>query len=207
VSDLRKDLLPTIQQIRSAADEYAKLAVDLRNPDGNLQQAVGRINRIADRAEKGDGLAARLLNDRELADNVVQSGPKLNKALDQINVVLKNLDRTTALMPDLAASTKEQLSRIPELIEQMQATLAEIRAIAKDLSHTTSQLPDTVKGMNRTVDSLPALVVQTQETLRQMQRLVEGAQRSWLVNPYMDAGTPAGRIPPDKAGAGGASLK
>jgi hypothetical protein len=40
-----------------------------------------------------------------------------------------------------------------------------------------------------------------------MQRLVEGAQRSWLVHPYMDGGTQAGRIAPDRAGAGGAGLK
>jgi phospholipid/cholesterol/gamma-HCH transport system substrate-binding protein len=206
IADLRKDLLPTIQQLRTAAREYTDLAVELRNPEGNLQLAVARFGRVAAKAESGNGLIARLLNDRELADNLVRTAPKINDAVDEINAVLKNLNRTASLMPELAATTKEELQRLPALIQQMQATLAEVQTMLKDLGRTTSQLPNTVKAVNRTVEALPSLVLQTQETLRQMQRLVEGAQRNWLVSPYMDKGTPEGRIAPERAG-GGAGLR
>jgi len=48
------------------------------------------------------------------------------------------------------------------------------------------------------LETLPGLSMQTQEMMRQIQRLVEGAQRSWLINPYMQSDRASGgRIPPE----------
>jgi hypothetical protein len=51
------------------------------------------------------------------------------------------------------------------------------------------------------------MVLQMQETLRQIQRLVEGAQRSWLLRGTIEREGGGGngvRIRPEDVGAGGA---
>lgn len=201
--DLRDKALPAVDKLREAADEYTLLARDLRSPDGDLKQAIVRLNRIADKADTGDGIVARLLNDRSLSDQIVATGPKVNAALDETQATLRNLNKTSAALPGITASVNDQLKQLPGLVRQMEQTLAETQAVLTDVRKTTSQLPQTVTSVNRTVEGLPALVVQAQETLRQTQRTVEGMQRSWLVRGGMDADAPGGRINADRVGGGG----
>jgi phospholipid/cholesterol/gamma-HCH transport system substrate-binding protein len=205
IAELRAEVLPAIRQLREAAEQYTALARDLRSPEGNLQQAVARFNRVAERAEKGDGLVARLLNDPQLAESLSASGPRLAASLEESTTLLKTLNKTAVVLPDLAATATEEVKRLPALMQQTQAALAEVQRVLKDLERTTGQLPDTVKSINRTVEGLPSLLVQSQETLRQMQRLIEGAQRSWILRGSMDDGTPAGRIAPGRVSGGGAT--
>jgi len=205
LNDLRNEAIPAIQKLRAAAEEFTSLAKDLQNPEGDLKQAIARANRIADKAEKGEGLVARLINDRELADQIALSGPKVNAALDETNSVLKNLNKTSAALPVMAATANEQIKQMPALLKQMEQTLSEVQGVLRDVQKTTARLPQTVDSINKTVEGLPSLVLQTQETMRQMQRLVEGVQRSWLVRGSMDAegGGGTGRISPDRVGGGG----
>lgn len=204
LNDLRNEAIPAIQKLRSAAEEFTSLARDLQTPDGDLKQAISRMNRIAEKAESGEGLIARLVNDRDLADQIARSGPKVNEALDETNNMLKNLNKTSAALPEMAATANEQLKLMPAILKQMEQTLAEVQAVLKDVQKSTSRLPQTVDSINQTVEGLPSLVLQTQETMRQMQRLVEGAQRSWLLRGGMEAeGTGTGRIAPDRVGGGG----
>jgi ABC-type transporter Mla subunit MlaD len=201
--DLREKMLPAVDQVREAAREYTELAKDLRNPDGDLKQAIVRMNRIADAAENGDGVVARLLTDRALADQIVATGPKVNAALDETNATLRNLNKTSAALPEMTATVNDQLKLLPGLVKQMEGTAAELQVVLRDVQRATAQLPQTIKSVNRTVDGLPALVVQAQETLRQTQRTVEGLQRSWLVRGGVEPDAPAGRIGADRVGGGG----
>lgn len=202
IAELRAEVLPAVRQLREAAEQYTQLARDLRSPEGNLQQAVARFNRIAEQAEKGDGLVARLLNDKTLGESLSAAGPKVAASLDESTALLKTLNKTAVVLPDLATAATEQVRTLPAVMAQTQAALAEVQRVLKELERTTSQLPDTVKSINRTVEGLPSLLVQAQETLRQMQRLIEGAQRSWLIRSNMDEGAPAGRIAPGRVGGG-----
>ncbi len=183
LNDVRKEALPALRNLSTAAEASAKLASDLQDPKGDLKQAIAHLNKVIDKAEKGDGLLARLLNDKALAEQMSQTGPKVNVALDETNQVMKQL---------------------PALVKQMEQTLADVQVVLKDLQKSTGQLPQTVKSINQTVEGLPSLVLQTQETLRQMQRLVEGVQRSWLVRGSMDGESSGGtgRINPDRVGGG-----
>ena len=51
--DLRDKTLPAVDKLREAAEEYTLLARDLRNPSGELKQAIVRLNEIADKVDKG----------------------------------------------------------------------------------------------------------------------------------------------------------
>lgn len=200
LNEIRNEAIPAIRNIRSAAEEATHLARNLQDPNGDLRQAIARFNHIAETAEKGDGLVARLLRDKELADQIAQTGPKVNSALDETQGVLKNLNKTTAALPDMANSANEQLKQLPALVQQMQSTLAEVQLVLKDLQKSTGQLPDTVKSINQTVQGLPSLVLQTQETMRQLQRLAEDAQKSWLIGGGGGDSSGSGRIAPDRVG-------
>jgi hypothetical protein len=68
------------------------------------------------------------------------------------------------------------------------------------MRRSTAKMPDLLAAVTRTAESLPAMVLQVQDTFRQVGRLVEGAQKSWLIRGYMGPDDPGGRIRPDAVG-------
>lgn len=187
IVQIRDELLPGIQEARRGIQEFTALAAELRRPEGNLQDAFARLNRIFTDVEKGEGLAGKVLSDPEMAAEVQKTMKGLNASLAEAQVVLQDLRKTTNTVAG-----------------QSQQSLEQFQAILQDIQKTTAALPQTVKSINQTTDAMPAMVIQMQETLRQIQRLVEGAQRSWLLRGTIEReGTGGVRIRPEDVGGGG----
>jgi len=92
---------------------------------------------------------------------------------------------------------------LPHLVQQVNQTLTDAQAVLSDMRKTTQRLPGSVGTLDQTLAALPALAMQTQETMRQIQRLVEAAQRNWLIQPYVEPEQTRGaRIPPEDIGGG-----
>jgi phospholipid/cholesterol/gamma-HCH transport system substrate-binding protein len=186
VADIRKEVVPALQEARGTFAEYKQLAADLRRPDGPLQQALGHVNTVAAKVEQGEGLAGKLLSDPQMAADAQRTLASVNKSLEELQAVVQDVHKTTAVV---AGQTDETLRRT--------------RAILTDIEKTTATLPETTKSINRTAEALPGLVLQLQETLRQVQRTVEGLQRSFLVRGSVAPDETPGRIRPEDVGAGG----
>lgn len=192
VEQIRAEAVPALRQLRAAADEYAALAAELRRPDGSLQQVLARANRVATALDEGRGFAGRLVTDPKLADDLSAAGPRLNASLDDARGLLRDLRAAAAELPAVAGQTRKAL-------REAEALLADVRKPA-------GQLPRTVESVNRAAEALPGLILQTEESLRQIQRLAEGAQRHWLVRPYVqDDGAGADRVRPERVERGGGS--
>lgn len=187
IVQIRDEVVPGIQEARRGVQEYTALAAELRRPDSNLQQAFASLNRIFADVEKGEGLAGKVLSDPEMAAEVQKTMAGLNASLAEAHVVLQDLRKTTNTVAG-----------------QSQQSLEQFQAILQDIQRTTAAMPQTVKSINQTTEAMPAMVLQMQETLRQIQRLVEGAQRSWLLRGTIEReGTGGVRIRPEDVGRGG----
>ncbi|HXE51823.1 MAG TPA: MlaD family protein [Tepidisphaeraceae bacterium] len=203
VVQLRDEAVPTMKQARSAMAEYQHLAADLRDPQGHLQQALAHTNQIAQGVERGQGLAGKLLMDRHVAEQGEAAIDKVNASLDQIDAALKDTRAAAASLAKLADAGNQQAKELPHLVQEVNQILADTQAELADIRRTTERLPGTVGKLDQTLAALPALVMQTQETMRQIQRLVEAAQRNWLIQPYVEPEQTGGaRIPPEDIGGG-----
>jgi ABC-type transporter Mla subunit MlaD len=188
IVQVRDELVPGIQEARRGVKEFTALADELRRPDSNLQEAFARLNRVFSDVEKGEGLAGKVLKDPEMAAEVQKTMTGLNASLTEAQAVLQDLRKTTNTVA-----------------AQSQQSLEQFQTILQDIRKTTAAMPQTVKSINQTADAMPAMVLQMQETLRQIQRLVEGAQRSWLLRGTIEREGSGGgvRIRPEDVGGGG----
>lgn len=203
VVQLRDEAVPTMKQARSAMAEYQHLAADMRDPQGHLQQALAHTDRIAGGVERGEGLAGKLLVDRRVAREGDAAIDKVNALLDQIDSALKDTRAAAASLAKLADAGNQQAKELPHLVQQVNQTLADAQAVLSDMRKTTQRLPDTVGTLDQTLAALPALVMQTQEAMRQVQRLVEAAQKNWLIQPNVEPEQTRGaRIAPEDIGGG-----
>jgi phospholipid/cholesterol/gamma-HCH transport system substrate-binding protein len=153
---LREEGLPALKQARATMEEYRKVAADLRDPQGHLQQSLARIDRVSRAIERGEGFAGKLISDPAMGRRVEETTTKINASLDEADAMLKEIRKTAA------------------------------------------RLPATLAALDQTLQALPTLTMQTEDTMRQVQRLVEAAQKHWLIQGYVEPErSAAGRIPLD----------
>ena len=200
LTQVQEQAVPAIQEARAAIREYTALAADLRNPKMPLQLTIAHLSEITGSIEKGEGLVGRLLSDPKMANEISVLLPKLNAAFDEMQGVLKNLGKTSGNLSDLTESAREDMKKLPALLDTTRDTIGELQVTLKDIRKTTAKLPEMVEGATTTINALPGVVLQMQETLRQVQILVEGAQKSWLFRSNIDKTEPIGRIRADEIG-------
>lgn len=127
VKQVKDATLPAIEQARKAVEEYTSLAVDLRKPEGNLQQLLAHLNNIAGELEKGEGTAGKLLRDPALANELQGITVKINEALAEVKGSLGDISDTmdivkgeAADLPGVVLQTRETMRETEKLLLAIQ---------------------------------------------------------------------------------------
>lgn len=173
LADIRSHTLPAAEGLLK---EYTKLAADLRDPHSPLQQTLARIDAVTARLERNDNALGRLLNDKQLADDLSQTLSKLNATADSAQLALADLQKTVAEFPKIAASASSQIDKLPAMVDQTRQMMLEVQRALQDLQKTTAQLPAVVGSVKQTVDALPDVLAHVQQTLVEVQKLIKGMQ-------------------------------
>jgi len=118
MEEVRTNTMPAIQQGQRALEEYTKLAEDLNDPDGEVQQLLRNINSIVEGLEKGEGTAGLFLRDKKMAAQVEDMVAKLNKTVDDANKIIADMQDTSGII-------KSEVEDLPGIVVQAQQTLRE----------------------------------------------------------------------------------
>ncbi len=196
---IRKEVVPTLQELRRGLHQYSQLAAELRDPAGPFQESLARIRDITAQVDSGQGLAGRLLRDEQWADDVEGLLTKLDAAAGETERLVAALRQSADRVPKIGDSVDAQIAELTKLTAETRTTLRAAQVVLKNMEGATAEMPETVRAVNRTMQELPALVLQANETLRQTQRLVEAMQRNWLISPGIGEDAPA-RLRPGQAG-------
>ena len=122
LENVRAAILPLLEQVTKAAEEYTGLAADMRKPDGHLQQLLARMDEVAAGLQNGEGTAGRLLKDPATIQSVNAAITNVN---DTITLVNDRLREVAAILADVKKST----GTLPETLLQAQDTLRETEVL------------------------------------------------------------------------------
>lgn len=127
VQQFRDATLPAIEQLRKAVEEYTNLAVDLRNPEGNLQQLIAHLNQIAAGLEKGEGMAGRVLRDPKMAAELDGIMASIQASLAEVKKIMGDLEESSSVvkdemqdMPGVVLQTRQTMQETEKLIAAIQ---------------------------------------------------------------------------------------
>lgn len=127
LEQVRAAVLPLLEQVKKAAEEYTGLAADLRKPDGNLQLLLARLQDVAAGLQKGEGTAGRILKDpatiqgvNAAITNVNATILSVNDRLRQVEAILADVKKTTGTLPDTLLQTRDTLRETEVLIDGVQ---------------------------------------------------------------------------------------
>ena len=181
LNDLREQALPLLEDTRRAVKSYADLGEQLTDPDGRVQSTLGSLDQVASQLKGQQGLAGRLINDTELADDTQALFKRLNSRLAELEPVLRELQGTVQNMRGFSDALNKQSGELPRLTEKVNTNLSELQRVLKDLRRTTTRLPTVAEQVEQTTRGMPVLVMQMRSTLLQIERLVKSLRSSWLI--------------------------
>ena len=193
LQDISGELLPTIRAARDVIQSHGTLAQKLADPEGAMLQSLQHIERILGTLERNDGLAGRILNDRDFANRVDKLLASLQLTLDGLRVN----------MGELTASTKDLEGRASILIEDAKPLLARIRDILEKVFAATNVLPELAVTIRDEAKLLPGVVLQSRNALAELEKLVAALQDHWLIRGYVQTLPPPGRLSPAELGGFG----
>ena len=198
LTDLRDEALPLLKQTRRAVKTYGDLGQQLTNPEGKVQTTLGSLSQVVSKLKTKQGLAGRLINDENLANDTQALFKRLNSRLNELAPVLRDLKGTAKNMRGFSKALDKQSAELPKVSKQVRANLKELEAILKDLRQTTPRLPKVAEQVEQTTSRMPALTVQVQSTLLEIEKLVESLRSSWLIGGG-DQGSQPRQLSPEEA--------
>ena len=196
LDQIRNEVLPTIQMIRLAAESHAQLVDSLDDPEHPALKILETLNSIVTKIDKGDGLANRLLADKQMADDFGGMIDRINTTLEETEGAARELRAVAVQIGKSAEKLHETIEQSPETVRQVNTTLKDIQKISSNLIRITASMPATIENVNDQFKSLSGLIIQAQATLREIQRFAEAAQRHWLIRGYVEVDEPNNRIAP-----------
>jgi phospholipid/cholesterol/gamma-HCH transport system substrate-binding protein len=142
-----------------------------------LDDAGRAMKALADVAEgiaHGQGNIGQLVKDDALVNQTAEILAKLNKAADELNSALADVDAVAA-----SASKPEG---VPALLRRVNTALASVQAATHDLAAATPQLPAVMRNVAGGTANLPALTTQLQQTLSEVEKLVDQLRHTWPIS-------------------------
>ncbi len=197
VDQIRNEFVPTITKFRDGTAEWGRLASDLRDTEGDFRNMLRSWEVVATELHEGEGLAASLLSDADMKDEVRQAVSEVRQSTELVHGMLTELRAATKDISLAATAVRQESEDLPGLVKNLQEVLAETKALTAGVSALAVEMTDVVAGVGDEVDTMPGLVLQTHETLSEIERLVEGIQRHWLVRGGMEERLPDTRIAPE----------
>jgi hypothetical protein len=181
IAEIRKKVLPMIDDAQGALQALTSLAVSLQDPQGRVQQLLADLHAITGKLERGEGAVGRLLSDDTMARDLETLLRQVNTAVQRLEPILSAVETTTRHTAALAATLDTYTGGLPQFNKRMQAMLTSLQAMLTDLSRTTPELPRLTRNLANTTESLPLLVVQTEQSLDNLDKLLQQLRSHWLL--------------------------
>ncbi len=129
VEQIMEEIMPVIEQARLAVEEYTKLAAGINDPEGNLQQLLSNLDRIAEGLAEGEGMVGSLLRDPEMVEELKEILRKIRETTEQLQRIADDAARTVDTFPAMAETIAGEVDDMPGLVIQSRETLRETQRL------------------------------------------------------------------------------
>ena len=92
--------------------------------------------------------------------------------------------------PALADEAHKLVAQASETMGELRGVVANLNVAVANVQKGTARLPEITGGLADEARDLPGLVQQTHTSMRELERLIEAAQRHWLLRKYVNKSDP-----------------
>lgn len=133
LGQVRESIVPLLDSIQQAVDEYGGLARDLRDDQKPMQQMLDNLEGITRKLDEGKGPAGRLVNDEEMAAGIERTVMQVQATLEELQIVLAHVREATAELPAMARTVGGEVEDLPGTVRMTQETLRETEKLLEGI--------------------------------------------------------------------------
>ena len=122
---LQDEILPTLRELRDAAEQAKLLASDLRQRTAPVGPLLSRVDEFVDSLQGSDGLLQLLLRDGDLAANVRDSVALFQKLAERLTSITTSLQLAAEQLPGISKALRLELDDLPGSVLQLRSLLNE----------------------------------------------------------------------------------
>lgn len=184
LDDVHRDLTPTFKELTKLSANLNRL-IALVETSGQVEKNLARVEKLSDgitrllgkveglletttgtlgnvdkliaKADHGDGLVARALNDKQIYGQLVAALGKMHGSMLTVERLLARADQAGKVLPHMA---KLGVTALEDMV-----------AVSKELK--------------RLAPMMPGMVGQVDEVLFESRAIIEQAERHWLIGSYL----------------------
>lgn len=177
----------TLQAGTEPGQTDAALAVLMQMRDRGMPmlEDVARVSRalagLTERAERGEGLLGRILNDERFAQSAQDATRDVAALVQSGQRLVERLEALASQGERLLAESGGPNSSVPALMRRVEQTLGNLERATRDVQRASARLPQTLRNVEESTGALPALLLQSQMTTRELELLMAQLRGSWLL--------------------------
>jgi len=147
-----------------------------------------------------------------LGTNLMKSGDRLEQFIVRADSITADLQQGKGTVGKLLndSSTADELKTLlvkaNHSVDELQITLKNLESASGNIQQASTNLPTLSTVLNQDAKKIPALILQTQTSMVELERVIEAAQRHWLLRKYVNKTNPlplrplaVGEEPQDKS--------
>lgn len=166
--------------------DMENLMYDLRNILSEANLAIGNIESVTDKINKGEGDIGKLINEDRLTSKLDLTVQKLNESLININQIVGKINNGDGDVGRLI-NDKEMTTEANKVLENLNQSTEIVKQIASNLEETTNTINDgkgTV-GMllnnESTAQNVDTTILKIQSSLMQFEKTAKAIENSWIL--------------------------
>jgi phospholipid/cholesterol/gamma-HCH transport system substrate-binding protein len=140
LAELSAELIPVVKKAGNGVNEWTRLGADLQKTREQLAGLFTRLDGLALGLEQGKGTAGKLLTETALADEaqklLVQANQTispLQEIVTNLNFAVKDVQKGTSRLPEIADVVANETRDLPGLVEQTQTSMRELERLIEAL--------------------------------------------------------------------------
>lgn len=133
ITQLLIALQPVLEQVRLTVEEFTKLGVELRDPEGKFQQTLNNLYTITSDLKEGKGVLGQLLQNPEVTKHIQDILLQMRHSIAEVAIMITDVRKTTAQLPRMVDTIGKNMEDLPRLITTAQYLLEEIPATTRPI--------------------------------------------------------------------------
>jgi phospholipid/cholesterol/gamma-HCH transport system substrate-binding protein len=131
-----------------------------------------------------------------LGTNLIKSGDRLETLIVRADNIAADLQEGKGTVGKLLSdsSTADELKTLlvkaNHSVDELRITLKSLESASSNIQQASTNLPTLSAVLNQDAKKIPALILQTQTSMVELERVIEAAQRHWLLRKYVNKTNP-----------------
>jgi phospholipid/cholesterol/gamma-HCH transport system substrate-binding protein len=170
-----------VQTMAKMSRDVSAMRDQLLSSVSEMGSTFANMRRLTDSMVDGKGLAGRMLTDAQLASDLESTLRDARSATGDARRLMNDMGKATAQLPAVMSDARATTKDAQQMMAKLSASLESMPRLIASTERTLALTEDLMHSLRSTAGYAPELVRKVDVSLDETNRLVEAAQRNFIL--------------------------